>query len=206
MDIQEFNRRILQKQEQLKDLVRRKMPVIVGNIAKRHIEEDFRKGGFTHNGFHKWQETERQRNGGKGADSRYGPLLSGRNHLSGSIEYTPGNGTVTVFTRVSYAGIHTQGGMVQTTVTPKMRRFAWAMYYKATGIKRKMKHGGKARKQREENASKEALNWKRLALTKKTKLTVHIPRRQFMPSTPGTELTKKISDKLQQEIQKIINI
>lgn len=46
MDIQEFNRRILQKQEQLKDLVRRKMPVIVGNIAKRHIEEDFRKGGF----------------------------------------------------------------------------------------------------------------------------------------------------------------
>ena len=57
MDIQEFNRRILQKQEQLKDLVRRKMPVIVGNIAKRHIEDDFRKGGFTHNGFHKWQET-----------------------------------------------------------------------------------------------------------------------------------------------------
>ena len=182
------------------------MPVIVGNIAKRHIEEDFRKGGFTHNGFHKWQETERQRNGGKGADSRYGPLLSGRNHLSGSIEYTPGNGTVTVFTRVPYAGIHNQGGMVQTTVTPKMRRFAWAMYYKATGIKRKMKHGGKARKQREENASKDALNWKRLALTKKTKLTVRIPRRQFMPSTPGTELTKKISDKLQQEIQKIINI
>ena len=186
MDIQEFNRRILQKQEQLKDLVRRKMPVIVGNIAKRHIEDDFRKGGFTHNGFHK--------------------LLSGRNHLSGSIEYALDNGTVTVFTRVPYAGIHNQGGMVQTTVTPKMRRFAWAMYYKATGIKRKMKHGGKVRKQREENASKEALNWKRLALTKKTKLTVRIPRRQFMPSTPGTELTKKISDKLQQEIQKIINI
>ena len=89
MDIQEFNRRILQKQEQLKDLVRRKMPVIVGNIAKRHIEDDFRKGGFTHNGFHKWQETERQKNGGKGTDSRYGSLLSGRNHLSGSIEYAP---------------------------------------------------------------------------------------------------------------------
>ena len=179
MDIQEFNRRILQKQEQLKDLVRRKMPVIVGNIAKRHIEDDFRKGGFTHNGFHKWQETERQRNGGKVADSRYGPLLSGRNHLSGSIEYAPGNGTVTVFTRVPYAGLHNRGGVISPTVT---------------------------RRQREENASEEALNWKRLALTKKTKLTVHIPRRQFMPSTPGSELTKKISDKLQQEIQKIINI
>ena len=47
MNIQEFNRRILQKQKQLSDLMRRKMPVIAGNIAKRHIEEDFRKGGFT---------------------------------------------------------------------------------------------------------------------------------------------------------------
>lgn len=44
MNIQEFNRRILQKQKQLSDLMRRKMPVIAGNIAKRHIEEDFRKG------------------------------------------------------------------------------------------------------------------------------------------------------------------
>ena len=54
MDIQEFNRRILQKRKQLEELVRRKMPVIAGNIAKRHIEDDFRKGGFTHNGFHPW--------------------------------------------------------------------------------------------------------------------------------------------------------
>ena len=100
MNIQEFNRRILQKQKQLSDLMRRKMPVIAGNIAKRHIEEDFRKGGFTDNGFHKWQETKRQKSGGKGAGSRYGPLLSGRSHLARSIEYTPGDRQVTVFTRV----------------------------------------------------------------------------------------------------------
>ena len=65
MDIQEFNRRIWQKQKQLEDLAHRKMPVLAGNIVKRHIEEDFRKGGFTHNGFHKWQETKRQKNGGQ---------------------------------------------------------------------------------------------------------------------------------------------
>ena len=86
-----------------------------------------------------------------------------------------------------------------------MRKFAWAMYYKATGIKKKMKRGGKARKQREENASKEALNWKRLALTRKEKLTVTIPQRQFMPSRPGPELNKKIIDKLYTEVEKIIN-
>lgn len=205
MDIQEFNRRIRQKQKQLEDLAHRKMPVLAGNIAKRHIEEDFRKGGFTHGGFHKWKETNRQKSGGKGAGSRYGPLLSGRNYLSGSIQYTPGDGQATVFTRAPYAGIHNSGGVLRPTVTPKMRKFAWAMYYKATGIKRKMKYGGKARKQREENASQDALNWKRLALTKKTKLTVTIPQRQFMPATPGPELVKKVSDKFELEIGKIIN-
>lgn len=99
MNIQEFNRRILQYQKQLADLTRRRMPVLAGNIAKRHIEENFRKGGFTHNGFHKWKETKRQRNGGSSAGSQYGPLLSGRNHLSGNIQYTPGDGQVTIFTR-----------------------------------------------------------------------------------------------------------
>lgn len=189
MDIQEFNRRILQKRKQLEELVRRKMPVIAGNIAKRHIEDDFRKGGFTHNGFHPWQETRRQGSGRKGAGSRYGPLLSGGNHLSGSIEYAPGNGTVTVFTRVPYAGIHNRGGITNPTVTPKMRRFAWAQHYSQTGKDKKSDSF-----------------WKRLALTKKTKLVVRIPKRQFMPSTPGPELDKKINDKLRQEIKKIINI
>ena len=99
MDIQEFNRRLLQKKRQLDDLMHRKMPVLTGNIAKRHIEEDFRKGGFTHAGFHKWAETKRQKSGGKGANVQYGPLLSSRNYLSGSIEYTPGDAQVTVFTR-----------------------------------------------------------------------------------------------------------
>ncbi len=205
MNIQEFNRIILKKQKQLSDLIHRKMPVLAGNIAKRHIEEDFRNGGFTHNGFHKWKETNRQRSGGKGAASQYGPLLSGRNYLSRNIQYTPGDGQVIVFTRVPYARVHNSGGVTRPTVTPKMRKFAWAMYYKAAGIKKKMKRGGKVRKQREENASEEALNWKRLALTKKAKLTVTIPQRQFMPAKPGPELTKKVSGKFEQEIGKIIN-
>lgn len=187
MDIQEFNRRIHQSRQQLDDLMRRKMPVLAGNIAKRHIEEDFRKGGFTHNGFHPWQETRRQRSGGSGADSQYGPLLSGRNHLARSIEYAPGDGQVTVFTRVPYAPIHNRGGTVHPTVTPKMRRFFWAQHYREAG----------------EDKQKDTF-WKRLALTKKQKLTVHIPQRPFMGSEPGPELAGKVRDKLEQEIEKII--
>ena len=187
MDIQEFNRRILQKKRLLDDLARRRMPVLAGNIAKRHIEEDFRCGGFTHNGFHQWQETRRQHSGGSDAGSQYGPLLSGRNHLSGSIQYTPGNGQVTVFTRTPYAAIHNRGGILRPTVTPKMRRYAWAQHYREAG-----------------DDKKKDTFWKRLALTKKTKLTVRIPQRRFMPSKPGPELGKKINDKLDMEIRKII--
>lgn len=200
MNIREFNRRILQKQKQLDNLVRRKMPVLAGNIAKRHIENDFRKGGFTHNGFHKWKETARQKNGGKGAASRYGPLLSGRNNLASSIRYTPGDGTVTVFTREPYAATHNQGGTLHPAVTPRMRKFAWARHYEETG-KGKEKEG----KKEEEEDKEDDTFWKRLALTTKTKLDIPIPQRQFMPETPGPELSGKVMDKLEQEIKKIIN-
>ena len=38
MDIQEFNRKISQNRKQIEEFCRRKMPVLAGNIAKRHIE------------------------------------------------------------------------------------------------------------------------------------------------------------------------
>lgn len=188
MNIQEFNRQMQQKQTQLKDLMSRRMPVIAGNIAKRHIEEDFRRGGFTDNGFHPWPETRRQQAGGGNAAARYGPLLSGRNFLSGSIEYTPGDGRVTVFTRAPYAGVHNWGGIVRPTVTPQMRRFAWAQHYREAG-----------------DDKKRDTFWKRLALTKKKKLEIRIPQRQFIGSTPGPELAKKMNEKLEVEVRKIIN-
>ena len=143
MDIQEFNRRIRQQAQQISGLLNRRMPVLAGNIAKRHIEEDFRKGGFTGRGFHRWKETRRQRGSGNSAASQYGPLLSGRNHLSGSINFRPENRLVRVYTNVPYAAVHNNGGTLHPTVTPQMRKFAWAMYYKTAGIKKGMKKGGK---------------------------------------------------------------
>lgn len=205
MNIREFNGLLRRKAAELGGLVSRRMPVLAGNIAKRHIEEDFRKGGFTGGGFHRWKETRRQRNGGNGAASQYGPLLSGRNHLSGSIKFRPGNRLVRVYTDVPYAAVHNYGGTLHPAVTPQMRKFAWAMYYKAAGIKKGMKKGGKKRMLLTENAPEEALMWKRLALTPKKRLTVHIPKRQFMPDVSSSELEKKIRDKLDAEIKRIIH-
>lgn len=187
MDIQEFNRRLRQQALQLDGLMRRKMPVLAGNIAKRHIEEDFRQGGFTGGGFHPWKETRRQRSGGRNARSGYGPLLSGRNHLSRSIRFRPGDRQVTVYTDVSYAAIHNQGGSTHPTVTPKMRKYAWARHYQEAG-----------------KDKKKDTSWKRLALTKKGRLTVRIPQRKFMPDSTSVELEKKIKDKLEQEVRTII--
>ena len=68
-----------------------------------------------------------------------------------------------------------------------MRRFAWAQHYKEAG-----------------DDKKKDTFWKRLALTKKTKLNVVIPQRQFISKEPGPELDKKVNDKLESEIRKII--
>ena len=68
-----------------------------------------------------------------------------------------------------------------------------------------MKKGGKKRMELTENAPGEALMWKRLALTPKKRLNVRIPKRQFMPDTSSSELEKKIRDKFDAEIKRIIH-
>ena len=70
-----------------------------------------------------------------------------------------------------------------------MRRFAWAQHYREAG-----------------KDKKKDTFWKRLALTKKTKLNIQIPQRQFMPtSTPGPELARKVDERFLKELKRIIN-
>ena len=200
MDAKDFVKLIEQHQKELGELMRRRLPVIVGRMAKDHYQDNFRKGGFVNNGLQKWPITKRQRSGSNSASATYGPLLSGRNHLFGSIKYVPADYRVKVANEVSYAAIHNEGGTVNPTVTPKMRRFAWAMYHKAMGReknKRKTKKAGT-----KENAA--AGFWKALALTKKQKLSIKIPKRRFLGES--VELTRKINEKTEQEITKILKL
>ena len=46
MDIKEFSKLIRAKQKEIDTLMRRKMPIRVGNMAKRHFQDNFRKSGF----------------------------------------------------------------------------------------------------------------------------------------------------------------
>lgn len=200
MDIKEFSKQIKAKRKELTDLMRRKMPIHAGRLAKDHYQDNFRKSGYVNGGLHKWHKSRRLSSRGKDAASNYGTLLSSRNMLFGAIKYIPGDGKVKVSNDLAYAPAHNWGDTLHPTVTPKMRRFAWAKYYQAGGGQKKATEGAKSTENKE---PAEALNWKRLALTKKEKLDVKMPQRQFLGESK--ELTEKIAEKTETEIRKILN-
>ena len=190
-------------------LIARKLPVAAGKLAKQHFQDNFLKGGFVNGGLSPWPPAKRLSSGGKGADSQYRTLMSSRNHLYSSINYTPGVAKVTVFNDVVYAPIHNEGGTVHPRITPKMRRYAWAKYYELGGGGKGSYKAGKGSK-KEKSGSKsvkavpeEAEKWKRLAMTKKESLTINIPKRQFMG--PSAELDARLTAYVEKEILKIIN-
>jgi phage gpG-like protein len=105
---------------------------------------------------------------------------------------------VRITTPLPYAGIHNEGGTITThpTITPRMRRMAWARVYKLAGVKK----GEKMPKQ----LPVKAQMWRSIALTKKAKLTINakIPQRKFIGES--AELRKKIDDVIMQTLQKIM--
>ncbi len=181
MTVEQFTKELQAKVSSLEQLAKRQLPIKVGALAKRHYQDNFRKGGFVNGGLKPWQRSKRQSGGG--SDASYGTLLSRERNLMQGIKYVPGNGSVVVSNPLVYAPTHNWGGVVHPNVTPKMRKFAWAMHYKAEG--------------------EEADKWKRLALTKKQKLSIKIPQRQFLGESE--ELNTQIQQTVESELNKIIN-
>lgn len=204
MNIQEFAESIRTKGKELADLFERKMPVLVGRMAKDHYQDNFRQGGYVNNGLKKWQPAKRLSSGGKSAEANYGTLLSGRNHLFNSTNYTPSAGRVRIYNDAPHAATHQYGETVKPTVTPRMRRFAWAKYYEAGGGKNKGANGRKRGKNAEPAKENPAAQfWKNFALTKKKKLSIKMPVRPFLGESQ--ELNDKITAKQETEIRNILN-
>lgn len=180
MNLEQFQQLLLQKQDEIKQAMRRTLPVKVGRIAKEHFQEGFRQGGFQDNGTQAWQRKKRP--------DKYGPLMSSRQNLYGSIYYHPDDYRVTVGTEVPYAAIHNEGGEI--IVTPRMKRFFWAKYREVNG-------GSWKRNTKNE----EAEFWKTLAL-KKVGTVILIPQRKFIGESH--ELTDKINNTIEKEINKIL--
>ncbi len=189
----------LQKKRRAFEDFQRRWPVIVGRMGKDHFQNNFRLGGFVNNGLKPWVPAKRITSGRTDADAKRPTLMSSRSHLFNSVQYEPGDRRVTISIPVPYAAAHQYGETIQVPVTAKMRRFAWVRYYEAAGIPPK---GGKA-KQQANPANDEALMWKRLALTKKTTLSIKLPARPMIGES--AELSQQIRDRTEEEGLKILN-
>ena len=87
-----------------------------------------------------------------------------------------------------------------------MRRFAWVKFYKGFGEKKEAGTGQKKRVKRRSKLKElnpQAQFWRNMALTKKKKLHIRIPQRQFMGESE--ELNSRIREKVDQEITNILN-
>lgn len=205
MNIKEFSKLLHTKGKELDKLFRRTMPVIAGNMSVRYYQENFRKSGFVNNGLTPWPKTRRQLCGGKSASSQQKPLLSSRNHLFSSVRSQTADYRVKVLNEVPYAPVHNWGATLTPTVTPKMRRFAWAMYFRASGKSSAQTKGRKsAKKPQPRAANPEADMWRGLALTKKKRLKITIPQRQFIGRS--AELETAMHNELEKQVEKLLNL
>ncbi len=103
MDIKEYSRLINAKRKELDGLMKRKMPVIAGRMAKDHFQDNFRREGFVNGGLHPWPKAKRLSSGRTDAAGNYGTLLSGRTHLFSSVKYMPTDYRVRVANDLIYA-------------------------------------------------------------------------------------------------------
>ncbi len=122
MTDQDFIRQITEKAAEIQKCVSRTMPVKAGRMAKEHFQENFLLGGFVDGGLQKWKSAKRlggtveDKDGNikhippaKGAKGKYKTLMSNRNNLYDSIEYTVSDAEVVIENDVEYAAVHNEG-------------------------------------------------------------------------------------------------
>ena len=70
MNINDFKRKIQEKQAEITKAIHRTLPIKIGRKAADHFQDNFRKGGYVNNGLHPWPQTQRQKAGGDHAYSQ----------------------------------------------------------------------------------------------------------------------------------------
>ncbi|MBS1746498.1 MAG: hypothetical protein JST21_10055, partial [Bacteroidetes bacterium] len=122
----------------------------------------------------------------------------------GSLMMRTGAGRRSIFSKIEgdgivwrsnlpYMSIQNEGGEI--AVTAQMKKFFWAMYYKANGAKTK---GTKERQQRMTN---EAAIWKSLALMRIGE-KMKIPERRFIGDHPQVDASvARVVDGVMKEVE-----
>ena len=209
MDIKQFKKELKSKERSTDSFLRKRAPRIIGRLGENHYRTNFRKGGFVDRTLEPWKTTKRQQSGSLSADSKYGPLLSSRNHLMKATVHETSDYRARIFNDTKYAAIHNYGGEVHPTVTPKMRRYAWYRFFQSGNRAKSPRKQKRVRTMFKKfdfagaSINQNGLEWKRLALTKKTKLDIKIPQRRFIG--PSKALNDKIRGRIAKELTKIMN-
>lgn len=187
MSPEEFTRRVRANAAEIARMVRDTAPRVVGVKAVGFFKENYVRGGYQDGGFHAWKKTRRQTDG-VGAARKYTPLTSKRNRLFNRIKYRPMAAAVEIYDDAEpYARIHNEGGTTHPTVTPRMKRYFWRMYFEA---------GGK-------DSGDRAEFYKGMALQKVGKvLNVVVPQRKYIYHSP--EVDTLVVGAIRDEIKKII--
>lgn len=138
----------------------------------------FEQHGWTDTAFQPWPA--RKSDGQDG-----GNLMQPTGNLRDSLQILSRSRLKIIFgTHVPYAKIHNEGGTLNIPITPKSRKFFWYMYQK-TGLNK----------------------WKWMALTKKERLSITMPKRQFIghSDTMMKHIHKLWCNRLEKEFKQVVN-
>ena len=128
------------------------------NDLKKDLLDNFDKN-FSRGGF--FGKTWRKRRDGTATH------LNNTGTLRRSISAKVHGHSLTFTSSTPYSAIHNEGGIIVTKMTPKMKKYFWAMF-KKTGLTK----------------------YKHMALVKPgSEIKIPIPRRQFLGEYPGLDKT-----------------
>lgn len=121
-----------------------------------------------------------------------GSLLNRTGNLRRSIRYKVSENMITFSSSLPYASIHNKGGEIE--VTEKMKKYFWAMYYKAFGGITTKKSGAESKSKKNIALSVEAQKWKGLALMKVGQ-KIKVEKRQIIGDHPQVaKIIKSVID------------
>lgn len=110
-----------------------------------------------------------------------GSVMNRSGNLRRSIKYSVRDGMILFSSSLPYASIHNEGGEI--TVTAQMKKYFWAMYYRATGGITTKADGGESKSKKNIKLTEEAAKWKGLALMKVGQ-KIKVEKRQMVGDHP----------------------
>lgn len=134
--------------------------------------------------------------------NRKGSLMMRSGKTRRSLRCKQTNNDISWSSSLPHANLMNEGGEI--IVTEKMKRFFWAMFYKANGAVSKTEKGDTRNNQRNKKLTEEAATWKALAL-QKVGAKMKVKQRQFIGDHPQVrQRIEHIVDLNMKELEKDI--